>query len=282
MRHRRLAVLAMLIACAVASACGDSKSPVAPEPGVASLAVRLLAGGTIYIGAVAQLQATATLSDGTTRAAAATWSSDAPTVATVSQTGILTGVGAGEATIAADTNTQRGALRVRVYPNFNGAWSGLESAVSCDDSGDFEGLCSDPDVYTQGGLFTHDSSYAQTDAAVSVTLDLGGGMVATGPGAVAVSGQLQLQSARAMPQDPNITVDVENLQFRSDAPARLTGTYLGRFSSPGLEGSVVFGIRLEGVTRSAAVAAGSQRRANGDRGAVLSRWKSLQQKLTRH
>jgi hypothetical protein len=68
------------------------------------------------------------------------------------------------------------------------------------------------------GLFTHDSSYAQTDAAVSVTLDLGDGMVATGPGAVAVAGQLQLQAARAMPQDPNITVDVENLQFRSDAP----------------------------------------------------------------
>ena len=219
------------------------------------------------------------LSDGTTRAVSAAWSSDTPAVATVSQSGIATAVAAGETNIAADANGRQGTLRIRIYPNFNGTWRGAESFNSCDDTGAFEGLCNDPDVYTQGGQFLHDSRYAQTGATVNMTVDLGDGTLASGPGVVTVPGELQMSSARAVPEDPNIKIDILDVRFRSDVAARLTGTYRARFSAPGVEGSVVIGIRLESVTRTAATASASQRRHNGDSGAVASRRDALRRRM---
>ena len=277
MKHRYLA--AVVVVGVAMTACGDGKSPVAPAANVTGLTITLAADGPIYIGAATQLQATETLSDGTTRAAAPAWSSDTPTVATVSQAGIVTATGAGETTIAADSDGRRTTVRIRVYPNVNGTWSGIESFSSCDDSGVFEGVCSEPDFYTQGEQFRHDSRYIQTNAAVDVTIDLGDGILASGSGVVTVPGELQLSSARAVPEDSSLTLDIQDLRFRSDVPARLTGTYLLRLSVPGVAGSVALGLRLDGVTRTAVAATASQRRRNADNGAVGSRMDSLRRRL---
>jgi hypothetical protein len=268
MNLRNLATVAIL-SVVVTPACGGSKSPTAPAAGptVTGVTITFPAGGTIYIGTAPQLQALETLSDGTTRPVAAAWSSDTNAVATVTQTGVVAAIGAGEATIAADANGRRGTLRVRVYPNFNGTWTGAEMILSCDDSGVFEGLCSDPD-FAPGSLYIHRSRYTQTDAAVSTTIDIGDGVTASGPGTVSTGGELQLMSsARAQPEDPTIKVDVEGLHFRADLPARLTGTYAGRFTAPGSEGTAILGLRLESVDRTAAVA--SNQRAARDDGRTL-------------
>ena len=262
---------ATVISAFVTAACGGDKSPTSPAAaGVTGLTVTFPAGGTIYIGATAQLQATETLSDGTTRVVEAAWSSDTPAVAMVSPTGAVTAVSAGETTIAADANTRRGTLRIRVYPNFNGTWRGTESTISCDDSGVFEGLCNDPEFYVEGDRFVHDSRYTQTDGAVAMTLDLGTGLTAAGTGTVTTTGELQLPSTRVQPEDAVVRVDIESLRFRSDTPSSLTGGYAARFSSPGLGGSVLLGLRLDNVTRTSTASA-AHRRNNGDRGYVASR-----------
>ena len=273
-----LAVLALVNLCIASSACGH-QSPTAPAPGVTGISVTFPAGGTIYIGATAQFQAEETLSDGATRPVAAIWSSDTPAVAAVATTGVVTAVGAGEATLTAEANARRGTLRIRVYPNFSGTWSGVESAISCDDSGVFEGVCSDPDFYTSGDRFLHRSSYTQTDTVVSTTLDLGGGFTASGPGIVSVPGALELPRTRVRPEEGDIKLDIENLRFRSDVPARLTGTYAARFSASGVEGSVVVGCRLESVIRTVSAVATSHRQDNDDSDAIARRADSIRRKL---
>ena len=272
----RVAVVALAL---FPAGCGGGKSPTAPAPSSTGLSVTFPGGGTIYIGAAALFEAVETLSNGTTRAAAATWTSDAPTVATVTQAGLVTAVAAGEATITAAVGERRGTLRVRVFPNFTGVWSGIESGISCDDSGAFDGLCGDPEIYEPGQRFGHDSRYTQTDAAVSVTLDLGDQVTASGPGMVSVPGDLQLPTTRVLPDDEDVKVDIQDLRFRSDVPGRLTGTYFARFTVPGVDGSVVLGLRLESVTRTT-LAAPVSVRPTGEGGAVPSRWDSLRRRLT--
>ena len=58
----------------------------------------------------------------------AVWGSDNTAVATVSATGLVTAVGAGEVTIFADVNP-RGTLSFRVFPRLDGIWQGLEIRV---------------------------------------------------------------------------------------------------------------------------------------------------------
>src|SRR5262245_305818 len=122
-----------------ASACGgNGGSPSAPSPTATSVAVTFPSGGTIFIGAQAQLRATVTMSDGSTqdRTSSATWSSDAPAIATVATNGMVTAVAAGEATIAADVSV-RGTIRIRVFPEFAGTWVGSEVVTVCEESGAF-------------------------------------------------------------------------------------------------------------------------------------------------
>ena len=138
----------------LAAGCGGDGSPTSPSAPRASLSVSYTAGSSIFIGNQVQFEATVTLGDGTEQPAAdATWSSDAPAVATVSPDGLVTAVAAGEATISAEANPGgRGSLRIRVYPEFGGSWTGWWRAVDCTATGSplFVQLCAllnaSPDV----------------------------------------------------------------------------------------------------------------------------------------
>ena len=112
---------AHLIAVTLLSGCGDDGggSPVAPTPTTTSVSVTFSAE-TIRVGDTVQFEARETLSNGQTRVAtSATWGSDNPAVATVSQTGLVTAVGVGTATIFADVNP-RGTVLIEVFPRDEG------------------------------------------------------------------------------------------------------------------------------------------------------------------
>ena len=119
-------------ACLLAVACGgDSGGPTGPTPpstgATSSVSVAYPADhGPIYIGDQLQFEAAVSSSGGGTQAAtSAVWASDAPGVATVSPSGLVTGVSAGEATISAQVPAGvRGSLRIRVFPRFHGRWEG--------------------------------------------------------------------------------------------------------------------------------------------------------------
>ena len=121
---RRVLVAGLLLA----AGCGTHDGPSAPTPTPMPTGVSVThsAESTIFIDNEVQFQATVTLSDGSTQAASdVTWESDAPGVATVSSAGLMTAVAAGEATISAEVAGGRGGfLRIRVYPEFQGNWTG--------------------------------------------------------------------------------------------------------------------------------------------------------------
>ena len=95
------------------------RRPPAPSPGTtSSVSVTYPADhGTIYIGDQVQFQATDSSSGSGTQAATnAVWESNAPAVATVSSSGLVTAVSAGEATISAEVPAGgRGAQSIRVF-----------------------------------------------------------------------------------------------------------------------------------------------------------------------
>ena len=110
--------------CLAVVACGsDSPSPVtpaAPTPTTSAVQVRAAgdASGTLEAGQTRQFAATATLSTGTTSDVTqqATWQSSTPAVATVSSTGLVTAVAAGDADISATYQSVRGTMGVGVRP----------------------------------------------------------------------------------------------------------------------------------------------------------------------
>jgi len=193
------------------------------------------------------------LSDGTTRTATnATWGSDNPAVATVSPAGLVTAIAAGQATIFADVNP-RGTLLIRVYPSFGGTWTGTEVLTGCEATGAFQGICGDVG-FELGDLFDHRSTYMQNDAAVDAELDTGDGTSASTTGTITIDGELQLSSAPVLPPEPPVDAQIQNWRARADTPSRMTGTYEGSFTAPGIPGSVTIGIRLQDVVRSSAAA----------------------------
>jgi len=96
-------------------ACNDSTSPPPPgPPTVASIAVAP-SPGTLLVGSTAQLTATTKDSAGSVLTGrAVTWASSNPAVATVSATGLVTGVAVGSATIMATAEGKNGTAAVTV------------------------------------------------------------------------------------------------------------------------------------------------------------------------
>jgi len=109
---------AAITAATIASACGSSSpststTPTTPAPTVASVSVTGVAPG---IGASTQFVATATLSNGSTQTVTsqASWQSSNTAVATVTSSGVVTSVAAGDAEIAATYQNVRGGVRITI------------------------------------------------------------------------------------------------------------------------------------------------------------------------
>ena len=234
-----------------ATACGgNGGSPSAPSPTATSVAVTFPSGGTIFIGAQAQLRATVTMSDGSTqdRTSSATWSSDAPAVATVATNGMVTAVAAGEATISADVSV-RGTIRIRVFPEFAGTWAGSEVVTVCEESGVFVGILCVPEELGLGNTFRHDNRFTQNNASVTATI-LFADSSSTMTGTVTIDGQAELPPAPVLPAIEGVVLETRNFKARADRPGRMTGAYEWVFTAPGLSGSSRQVYELRDVVRS--------------------------------
>jgi hypothetical protein len=115
--HSRCWVIAALLCSA---SCGGSSSPSGPSVVVQSVQVTVAgnASATLLPGETRQLVATSTRSDGTTADVTATsaWQSSAPSLVSVSPSGLVTATAEGSADISATYNGVRGALRTEVRP----------------------------------------------------------------------------------------------------------------------------------------------------------------------
>jgi hypothetical protein len=82
-----------------------------------------------------QAVATASMANGQTQSVTIGFRSDTPTVATVSDAGLVTGNANGQANISVNNGGRQGTKTIRVIPDYQGSWSGRYSVTSCSDSG---------------------------------------------------------------------------------------------------------------------------------------------------
>lgn len=143
-------VFVLLSGLALLVACGNEST--APPTPVASVNV-MPAGASVVIGAALQLRAIVKDAAGNQLAdRAVTWTSNAPTQATVSATGLVTGLALSDAVlITATSEGKSGSATVTVVINLTGEWNFTEEF-----SGTYEGrrvVCSDTGSYqfTQSG-----------------------------------------------------------------------------------------------------------------------------------
>lgn len=109
----RLAVLC----CALLAACGGGggAGTSAPDATAAVASVSLnVTSAQLGVGQTLQLTATPLTGTGTVTTGSATWSSSAPTVASVSTTGLVTAVAAGTTTVSAAIGARTGSATIVV------------------------------------------------------------------------------------------------------------------------------------------------------------------------
>ena len=208
--------------------------------------------GTIYIGDQVQFEATVSQGGGATQSATnAAWTSDAPAVATVSPSGLVTAVAAGEATITAETPSgARGSRHIRVFPDFHGHWEGDLNVTSMTVPPEWEDLgeesCDGLAVCASWIPLTAD--FTQDGATVTGSLT---STFAAPPnyewtvqsGAISIDGTLSLTAGdiayRAPDGTSRIRARLTSWESRADTPDVMTGTATVRYSSAALSGHPV-------------------------------------------
>ena len=208
--------------------------------------------GTIYIGDEVQFQAAAASGSGGTQPAAnAAWESDAQAIATVSPSGIVTAISAGEATISADVpGGGRGSLRIRVFPEFRGHWEGDLNVTAIVVPPDWRELGEEdcnglPDCASWIPLaadFTQDGATV-TGSVTSTFIQPPHYEWTVQSGTVSIDGTLSLTSDEIAFRLPDETIEVRarliSWESRADSPGVMTGTSAVHYSSDTLSGNPV-------------------------------------------
>ena len=239
--------------------CGTDDGPTGPTPTATSVSVTYPTERTLFIGDEVQFHASLVLNDGSTQAAEnVTWTSDATAVATVSASGLVAAVAAGEATISAEVaGGGGGSVRIRVFPEFQGHWAGQGVATGCTATGDalWTAFCagfpqSAPAERADEAAF----DLTQTGADVGGVVDLGTERrLEVRSGEVSIDGTLRL-TFDAFPfviEGMELNVEVLSWQTRADTPGRMTGGFQLAYSREPSPGSAVVDVALDEVTRTA-------------------------------
>ena len=251
--NRDLACGLLAAACLLAVACGgDSGGLSAPSPvTTSSVSVTYPENhGTIYIGDEVQFQASLSSSGtGTQAVTNAVWESDAPAVATVSSSGLVTAVSAGEATISAQVPSGgQGSLSIRVFPEFHGHWEGDLNVTSITVPPDWQALdeenCNSlPDCASWIPLtvnFTQDGATVTGSVASTFTAPPNYEWTVQS-GTISIDGRLTLTSDEVAFRLPNDTGEIRarlmSWESRADTPGVMTGTTVVQYSSDTLSGN---------------------------------------------
>jgi hypothetical protein len=191
-RARRQAI-ALLALTLLPGCSGGSDGPTNPSPTPSSITVNLR--DVVLAGLSVVATGTANMSNGQTQAVTTGWRSDAPTVATITDAGNLTALANGEATITVSLSGVQGSKRIRVAPNYDGRWQGMQVISACAATGIFAGFCEE-----EGGF---------------IGLQFPVSLTARHPGDLTVSGEASIE---------DLTFPTFNTQVESDGRIRFTSS----------------------------------------------------------
>lgn len=248
-------VVAIFVAALTVSAC-NGRTPTAPTPTppvvVTPPAPTLVSlslspsSGTLLVGDTAPIIITGRFSDNTARTVAANWTSSNPSVATVTGSGVVTGVSAGQTTITASFSGQSIAGVYTIEARLSGAWSGgffVESCTGTGSNGDV--FCTAGRGLTQANTTTQGSlDLALTGSTVSGVMVFGG---VRGPvTGVVVNGLMTLQGSLTLSNGPTLVITHWSTNVRVN---EMTGFVNLEARYPSLAGVAVIRTRLSGMIK---------------------------------
>lgn len=243
--RKALCVVTFIVVSFLAAACGsDSPSTPAPPPATTQ-SITVTGPDRVFIGGSETYTATATMSDGTTRAVTSGWASDAPSVVAADPTGRATGVGAGMATVYVIHDGRQGQKVVRGLPNFQGVWSGSYAVRSCTQSGQMALLNACGDTFMVNRVLPTNLNLTQDGDRVQGRFFLGslGGDTS---GSVETAGRLQLTGAI---QDSGLTIETV-WSVESVSPGRMTGGLSLLMRGAGLTGDIRISADIRDLNRT--------------------------------
>ena len=130
-------------AAGLAACGGKSDSPIAPSATTSSISVTV--NSPVRMGQTTQVSGTSMLSNGQSQPITSGWQSDATSVATVTDAGLVAGISNGRATIYVVSGGRQGQQVIRVVPDYQGSWSGGLRVTACTQTGIFiqAGFCNE-------------------------------------------------------------------------------------------------------------------------------------------
>jgi hypothetical protein len=244
-----LALVALSVAACNGGSSSSSPAPTVPTPTTTSVTVTV--ASPLRMGQTTQATGTETLSSGQSQPVTTAWQSDAPSVATVTGAGLVSGVANGRATIFVIAGGRQGQQVVRVVPDYQGNWDIGQRVTSCTESGFFVDLdfC---DEFPTGSVYGITMNVAQTGEQITATPDYGAGLVLTTVSApIAESGATTfIANGRLTESGLTIIVDA-TFALNSARVGELTGTISEVWRFPNISGEGRLSHTLVFATRSA-------------------------------
>ena len=257
----------VVIVGAAASGCSNDEGPTSPSPTRTLTSVSVSPSiDLIKIKQVETFTVTANYSDGSVEAITPAWGTDAPGVASIENTGRVTGVGSGLATIFADYQGLRGTRLLRVVPDYHGRWEGDWSVTACTADGDLVGAC---EAFPYGEIFLLTLTVNQTRDQVTGTTDFGDNLPGPVTGSILQSGHLVVGGTYTLDLGDGLIaeVTVSNWETLTIDNQRMTGRLRLTGRVPGFQGAFSTDGELRIVTKTSAnparVAASGARPAFG-------------------
>jgi hypothetical protein len=228
--------LCVLIPLVLTAACGGSST--APTPQVSTTGVTVTLPAIAKVGESQQASATAARSDGSSQAVSAGFQSDAPSVASVTDGGLVTGQANGQANIFVVKDGRQGSKLLRVVPDYQGSWSGRYTIATCTSDGIIRSAGGCTTSFGVGSSLQITAQLTQTADVVTGTISFGsltGPQVTTPIGA---DGSVQTQFVLNSDNTARIDATVSVNQITR---GQLVGTVRQAWlSTSGFAGSMTF------------------------------------------
>lgn len=207
----------------VASCGGGANNPTAPSSPRAS-SVSVVLENPLTVGGTSQATATATLSSGDAQPVTTGFRSDTPSVATVTDGGLVTGIANGLANIFVVSGGAQGTVNLRVVPSYQGQWRGSYSVEFCNASGVLEDLCDS--LFSVNRVLPVSMSISQNSIGIAGTFFFG--TVAFDPFTAQIEGDGSA-SFSAGSVDNSLITSTATWRISSPQQGRLTGRVTMRF-----------------------------------------------------